>query len=203
MKKLTLVLSAVILAATVANADTILMRNGVIKKGQIISENTFSYMFKPENGTEERIFKDQVSTVERTDVVVEPSPLLKQLEQEGYVSSEEMKNIESLTDEKKELILKLLEINGTLALLEKNKADVLSKAPIEEYSKVDQLLNIDEMVKVIIPIYAKHFKTQELKQITDFYESEAGRKVIDKTPQIMQEVVQATIQYFQKHLQNQ
>lgn len=202
MRIITLVLFLTLLIQTPASAETIYLKDGTSQQGQIVGENVDSYTLRV-GGKNTRIFKNQIDRIEKDDVKQAPSPLTQQLQQEGYISEEEMKHMEILTDEKKALILKLLEINGTVDLLEKNKNEVLTKTPIEQYDAINELIDIDQLLGDIVPIYAKYYSSDELKQIISFYESPAGQKIIHSTPQVMQEVVQASVQYFQKRLQNQ
>lgn len=204
MKKILGLMIVFCLMCSAAAADKITMRDGTIKEGRIVDENTFSYMLRVDE-EDVRIFKDQVALVERSkkESKPEPSALLKQLEQEGFVSQDELDSLETLTDEKRKLIIRFLEINGTTQLLEKNKKEALEKVSIEQYGRVSRLLDVEGIMNVVVAIYAKHYTTDELRQTVDFFESEAGQKIINKTPQIMQEVVQASVQYFQKQLQEQ
>jgi hypothetical protein len=44
---------------------------------------------------------------------------------------------------------------------------------------------------MIIPIYDKYYSESEIKELTEFYQSALGKKVIATMPQIMQESMQA------------
>jgi uncharacterized protein len=48
-------------------------------------------------------------------------------------------------------------------------------------------VNPNEVVDLIIPIYAKHFTEEEIQEAIKFYKSPAGRKMIQEQPQVMQE----------------
>jgi hypothetical protein len=48
-----------------------------------------------------------------------------------------------------------------------------------------------EMVARIAPIFAKHYSEPELKELLKFYSSPLGKKVIDVSPVILQEVLAA------------
>ena len=183
-------------------ADILNMKDGSTIEGEIVGENSFSYSVKVGKKVQ-RVFKDKVKSIDKKALKVEPSGLMKQLEKEGYVSKEEMDNLEELTDEKKDLIKKLLEINGTLALMESNKQDMLKRAQGDEYRKIDDLINIEDLTDELVPIFAKYYTLEDLKTIVTFYESAPGQKVIKSTQNIMQEVVRASLAYFQKRLKNQ
>jgi hypothetical protein len=49
----------------------------------------------------------------------------------------------------------------------------------------------DDLMKVILPIYDRHFTHQEIRQLIAFYESPLGRKISTTLPEIQQESVEA------------
>ena len=51
----------------------------------------------------------------------------------------------------------------------------------------DAATHREEMVAQGASIYAKKFSIAEMKQITDFYKTAVGRKLVSQLPQIMQE----------------
>ena len=50
----------------------------------------------------------------------------------------------------------------------------------------------------MIPIYDKYYTEDDIKQLTDFYQTPIGKKVISNTPLIMQESMQAGQSWGQK-----
>lgn len=52
-------------------------------------------------------------------------------------------------------------------------------------------LNSDVLIKMIIPIYDKYYTESEIKQLTEFYQSSLGKKVIATMPVVVQESMQA------------
>jgi uncharacterized protein len=67
----------------------------------------------------------------------------------------------------------------------------------EQLQKVDQMfdgifktLPIDEMVDAIVPIYQRHLTKSDLTNITAFYSSPTGQKVLKEMPAIMSEAMQ-------------
>jgi hypothetical protein len=49
---------------------------------------------------------------------------------------------------------------------------------------------IDEMVAEMVPLYARHFTVAELQQLSAFYQSPLGAKMLTTMPQIMNESMQ-------------
>ncbi len=49
----------------------------------------------------------------------------------------------------------------------------------------------EEMVNLVIPIYAKYFTEEDMKDMIAFYKSPVGKKLVEKQPLIVQESMQA------------
>lgn len=67
----------------------------------------------------------------------------------------------------------------------------------------DQFLGKDfvaEATRMVIDIYGRHFTTEEINQLADFYSTPVGKKMTAKLPVIMQESMQATMGTMQKRM---
>ncbi|GLB47712.1 DUF2059 domain-containing protein [Neptunitalea lumnitzerae] len=53
----------------------------------------------------------------------------------------------------------------------------------------DDLRNqpLEDLVAMLTPVYKKHFTMEDLDQLIAFYNSDIGKKLVEKTPMIMQE----------------
>jgi len=49
---------------------------------------------------------------------------------------------------------------------------------------------IDDMVNEIVPLYARHFTADEMRQLAAFYRTPVGAKALEKMPQLMGESMQ-------------
>ena len=54
-------------------------------------------------------------------------------------------------------------------------------------AKLTAHLGSDEMIVRLIPIYDKAFSGEEIKSIIQFYESPAGKRLLEATPQVMED----------------
>lgn len=52
-------------------------------------------------------------------------------------------------------------------------------------------MNSDTLINLIIPIYDKYYTESEIKQLTEFYQSSLGKKVISTMPLVVKESMQA------------
>lgn len=62
------------------------------------------------------------------------------------------------------------------------------------------MLSVDELILAIIPVSQRNLTHCDIQTIFDFYASPAGRKVLQKTPAMMAESMQAVQPILQKHL---
>ena len=69
-----------------------------------------------------------------------------------------------------------------------------SEVPEEFWTQFEtsfQKVGIEDLLDLLTPIYQKHMSQDEIKAITAFYQTPAGKKFAEKTPLIMQESMQA------------
>jgi hypothetical protein len=69
-----------------------------------------------------------------------------------------------------------------------------SEVPEEFWNQFEasfQKVGIEDLLDLLSPIYQKHLSQDEIKSITAFYQTPAGKKFAEKTPLIMQESMQA------------
>ena len=100
-----------------------------------------------------------------------------------------------------QLIMRLMELTGQKDNLNQTLASVIAQAPAEEKEKMRVLFNSDEILTQLIPVYDRNFSLEELRDLVAFYESPVGKKLHKVTPILMQQVMEATMQYFENKLQ--
>jgi hypothetical protein len=98
----------------------------------------------------------------------------------------------AMSPAKEALIQRLLEVTGS-ANLGRQMMDGMvetfrqSGVPDEFWDTFRSEIDINEMTRLIIPIYDKHLSEEDLKGLIAFYDSPLGRKVISKMPEILRE----------------
>ena len=63
--------------------------------------------------------------------------------------------------------------------------------PEEFWTKFMAKVDASELTELIVPIYAKYFTHDEVKQLLAFYQTPLGQKMIANQPAIMQESMEA------------
>ena len=56
-----------------------------------------------------------------------------------------------------------------------------------QIAEVKKEFNVDQLVDLLVPVYQKQFTEEDVKAFLEFYNSPAGKKLISKQPEIMQE----------------
>ena len=103
-------------------------------------------------------------------------------------------------------------MNKNLERNNQNKAQKLGvkfeeKEQVNQYKvKVEKLVNIvevdfkeeDEMIERLIPLYDKHFTSQDLKTYIDFYSSEKGQRLMVSIGAVTKESIEVATAYLKE-----
>lgn len=88
-------------------------------------------------------------------------------------------------------------------LMEANRTLYMSKHMLDQFRQIspdipdafwDQI-DPEGFVDLMIPIYTKHLTTEDMRAAIEFYESSAGKRILDKTPAMMEESMRAGEQW--------
>jgi hypothetical protein len=95
-------------------------------------------------------------------------------------------------------IHRLLEVTGAIAMGSQMVDQLLSiqaqaqpDIPAQVWSDIRTEINFDDFEPAMVQIYDKHFTADEISQLLAFYESEIGRRFIEKQPAIVQDSMSA------------
>ncbi len=187
IRKIFFLLVFLLLAAGGGRAETIHLNDGRVVKGEIVNRGSY-FIVVMEGNMPRRYYNEQVLRIEEDDTYAYEL---------GGVTLDPSK-VEGVSEEKAKLILTLIEVNGVRKSIQENMEKLISQAPAENKAQLEQLFDVNETVQYLVPIYDKYYSTEELKSIIDFFRSPSGQKVIEVTPKIMQETLQASVEYFKK-----
>ena len=175
------------LSTLLAEAETIYLKDGQVIKAKITKNTGYSVQIM-EGNFPKSYPMSQIDRIEPD----EPPP--------GTVDPAEPGAEEPLTDQKKELIIRLMDANGARESMTQIFAEIVDKVPPEAKEGYRKIFKVDEIISRLVPIYAKHYTTQELQEIIAFYKSPLGQKHIQTTPVVMKETMTETVKYFQDKL---
>jgi hypothetical protein len=66
--------------------------------------------------------------------------------------------------------------------------EVFPTVPDETWAELASTFETKELVDLTVGIYVKHFDESELSALIEFYRSEIGRMLIERTPAVMDEI---------------
>ena len=109
-------------------------------------------------------------------------------------------NAENYAKNKRGLILKLLEITGAKKQVEEILNTMTKVLPKDTRQSFIDPLDPQEMVEQIIPVYERYLDIDELKAIIKFYETPAGKKLLQAQPKILEDSMIVMKIYVQEKL---
>ena len=166
MKKIMVfLLVSLFLAPSVGFAAKVYLKDGKMVEGKILNKTSY-YVIIQVGPIPQKYYLAQVERIE------EDKPV------EQLTAAIDTKDLGDIPVEKAKLILNLLEVNGTKASLDRNIEQAIKSAPAQA-NELRQLFNTEEIMKAYIPIFNKHYSEDDLKTIIDFYQSPAGKRMLE------------------------
>ncbi|MGY6648185.1 DUF2059 domain-containing protein [Wenyingzhuangia sp. IMCC45574] len=105
----------------------------------------------------------------------------------------EVMQIEKMTSKILDNMLPAMQQQGKQLFKDEKKQDKYNtymQFVMEEAKKTTVSLAKDDMPA----IYAKHFSVEEIKDLTNFYKTATGKKMLEKTPEITKDMMQIMMQ---------
>lgn len=106
----------------------------------------------------------------------------------------------SLSEQKKALIIELIDASGTKETMTQMFDQIKEQAPADQVEILKKVLDINEIISRLIPIYDKYFSDAELQELIAFYKGTTGQKLIEVMPLIMEDSMNASETYFKEKM---
>ncbi len=139
----------------------------------------------------------------KADNDVPPAPAVVPAEQPAPLAAatpQAAPAVSNLSPEKKEKILKFIEVFGTRDTMKMNFDQILASMPPQDSEKLKGAFNIDEVIQALVPLYDKYFTSEDLDGFIQFYSSTNGKKLVQNIPLIMKESIEVSAKYFEEHM---
>lgn len=177
-----------VLFSSASYAEKIYLKNGSVIDAPIVNRDHASITVK-QGMIFKKYYNDQISKIEGGQSAVTANLDASQavLEDFGGISTV-----------KADLIIKLIEITGVKRNLEKNFDQILANAPQGRYEEFKGLLDVQDLIGKMVPIYAQYYSEDDLRKLIEFYQSPIGQKSMETMPKIAQEIITMSYQYFQE-----
>ncbi len=192
MKKLILFALVALMGTSTAHAETVIMKDGRIIKGQIVENGHYYIKIMEPGKLPYQIYKEQIQQIMEDVDPLEWNPDL--INANGF---------EGISAAKVLLIIEHMEANGARVNIQRNMEAVLGRAEGAEKERLVELLQIHEIVSALIPIYDDVYSESELRELNTFLKTPTGSKLISVTPEIMKASVGVVSDYFRSQLGGQ
>lgn len=169
------------------------LKDGSSVEGTITQQNDKSIKIDMD-GTGLTYYADEIQDIDGKPFAVTPP--------EQSVDSAAPTSTDSLigSTDKKALILKLMEVAGARAGIVQYLNFMKKNLPPEASIVLDKIMNVDELLEKLIPVYDQNLTTEELQGLISFYESDIGHKYLSVLPVIEKESMQAGQDYVKNKL---
>ncbi len=183
-EKLFIIVFFLTIVVSSTHAETIYLNDGRVIKGKIVNRGAYDVTIK-EGAMPRKFFNDQILRIEQDEALVSPP-----VDSTGAVEPPALTGISA---EKIALITEFLEVSGIRQSMQANIERIIAQSPAEKQAELRTIFDINGIIRQLVPVYDKYYSPEELKEITTFYKSPAGQKMIEATPKIMSEFLQASV----------
>lgn len=196
-----------------AVGERVFLNNGDMIEGSVIGKTPEFTILMEKTGRPRKISAKEINRIESDAVAIstedteqggpdDESSVYQGAELQGGDSGEMTIDDPRFTGmTTHDLVVKLLQVNGMQESMKENVVRILALAPEDKRVQLGALMDVDDVIEAIVPIYETHFTANELKRLILFYEDDLGKKLIRITPKISEEVTQAAAAYFKQKLQ--
>jgi len=206
MKKSIFIFGCLFFIASICRAETIYLKSGRVVKGDIV-EKTADQIKINANGITLTYYADEVDRVEgpstaspapaaQTEMPAASLPVTEQVSAPVISPSE---NYASMS--KKDLILKYMEATGAKGNMRRTFSEIIAAASDDKKAELKRVLNLDDVLNELVPVYDQYFTEQDLRELIAFYESPLGQKVLKTAPLILKDSMDKSVNYFKGKLQ--
>lgn len=183
-------------------AEKVHLRTGrVIQVDSLHQEG--DYLIISQGELKQKFFMDEVLRIEKDPVDEDfiPRGLYDDVDFTDNIPREPFRGFLAIPENKRDLIIRFMEVGGMRDNLEVNLQQVLISVSEEKRPFLAELFNVDEIMERMAPIFDQQYTQKELIELINFFESPTGVKMRQVTPVIMKEGVRASAQYIKSRLE--
>lgn len=193
-----------------AMAATLNLTDGRSVSGTIVEQDAKSVVLNV-NGLSMTYYSEEIKDIDGVPVPKKPktNPYLKPKVVSGSaaagsgasapVTSSPPAATTASAGDKKQLILKFIDVFGTKDAMTQNLNAMLTALPEgPEKVKLNASIKVDEIIERLVPIYDKQFSEQDLNEYIAFYSSPEGKRLVSSIAVIMRDSVAVSTQYFKE-----
>ncbi len=214
MKRYYLALMMIFFLTNLSLAETIYLKDGRKIEGTI-TRQTDELIKVDVYGVELTYYRDEISQIIGDTEAFQPTRERKQPLSPGLLPTTRQKpyslpesTFESYSPgsessdydsrDKSDVVRDVMDATGVKESVTNTLRKIIQNAPAEDANKLQQAIDVNEMLDELVPVYEKYFTEQELRDLANFYRSSAGKKLLKATPLILQDSVAAIFSYVQR-----
>lgn len=181
---------------SLALAETLHLKNGKVVIGQVIKETDYSIQLKV-NSIPFTYYKEEIEYIDNGET---PLDVIDKAVKEEIKKEDIKQDIkeDKAAVRKRELITRLLDVNGARDAMSRIFLQIIDQAPKENQDDLRSMLKVDRVIEQLVPIYEKNYEETEITELINFYTSPTGKKNLQLIPQIMQESLEVATKYFKE-----
>ena len=183
-EKLFVIVLFLTIVVSPARAETIYLNDGRVIKGKITNRGAYDVTIK-EGAMPRKFFNDQILRIEQDEAPVNAA--------DRAVGSVDSSRLAGISAEKAALITEFIEASGIRQSMQANIERIIAQSPAEKQAELKTVFDINGIIRQLVPVYDKYYSPEELMEIIAFYKTPAGQKMIEVTPKIMSEFLQASV----------
>lgn len=199
--RITFLAFGMLLAAGPLQAEVIRMTDGTLYQGQIVKQTRFVLTIRLPDGRIKRLLRKEVADV-MSDAEARESQQKQDASNERTQSEGTASNV-PVTEEQRALIQRLMQVSGTQQALLSLYETLLNKASPQDRETIQQRFNLYELLDRLVPVYARIYTEEELRELIQFYSSPLGQKMLKNSPTILEQSFQETLTYLMSLLNHE
>lgn len=188
MKKTVLTVMFLTLVCSTARAELIYLKDGRVIKGKVVEKGNY-YIKVLEGRLPKLYYNEQIEKIMDEEEPYKWDP--SQIDANGFPGIPPTKVL---------LILEHLELNGARVNIQRNIEILRANAPKSKLGKVEEVMRINDLIKVIIPVYAATFTEEEFKEMNTFLKTPTGSKMILVADDMIRDTAEVMVDYFKERL---
>jgi len=181
-KRIFFVLIILLVFCHMSFADILHLKNGKVLRGKIVEEKPYSVKFISNDNLPYFYYRHEISKIIKEDKMVP--------EEEG------------VSDEKRELILKLFDTINTQEMVRGVLLKAEKEAPEKIRNDFGRLMDADEIIELLIPLYSQYYTEEELTELIAFFETSIAKKHFKLAPVIAEATIKLILEYIDNKNRN-
>ena len=118
-------------------------------------------------------------------------------------ADQDAQTVRSAHEEKRRAVVELLELTGARSQAVRMMDTMTALLPPDVRDGLRQAVDVDEMIRRIIPVYEQHLSLEEINALINFYSTPDGTRILKAQPDLIHDSMIVMKVYMQDQLRRQ